>query len=81
VAAGTIITGQGRLIDLVHERELRGSPDELLVVPAGAVVVPGSRPATAAWGSARGIAVTVPVIVKYRDGGTEARVALEEALR
>ena len=48
LGAGVILNGQGRLIDLVEERELRGTPDEPLVVPAGAVVVPGTRPGTTA---------------------------------
>jgi 2,3,4,5-tetrahydropyridine-2-carboxylate N-succinyltransferase len=81
IGAGTIITGQSRLIDLVAERELRGTAEAPLVVPAGAVVVPGTRPATSAWARQHGLAVTVPVIVKYRDEGTDARVALEDALR
>jgi len=81
IGAGTIITGQSRLIDLVGEREMRGTPDQPLVIPAGAVVIPGTRPAASAWARASGISVTVPVIVKYRDEGTDARVALEEALR
>jgi len=81
IGAGTIITGQSRLIDLVYERELRGTPQLPLVVPPGAVVVPGTRPASSAWARDRAVAVTVPIIVKYRDEGTDARVALEDALR
>jgi 2,3,4,5-tetrahydropyridine-2-carboxylate N-succinyltransferase len=81
IGAGVVLTGQSRLVDLVAERELRGSPHEPLVVPPGAVVVPGTRPATSAWAREQGIAVSVPVIVKYRDAGTAARVALEDALR
>jgi 2,3,4,5-tetrahydropyridine-2-carboxylate N-succinyltransferase len=81
IGAGVILTGQGRLVDLVEERELRGTPGSPLVVPPGAVVVPGTRPAASDWGHDRGIAVSAPVIVKYRDEGTSARVALEGALR
>ncbi len=81
IGAGTIITGGSRLIDLVGERELRGTPEAPLVVPPGAVVIPGTRPASSRWAREQGISVTVPVIVKYRDEGTDARVALEEALR
>ena len=81
IGAGTILTGQSRLLDLVEEREWRGTPDAPLVVPPDAVVVPGSRPATSDWARGNGVAVSVPVIVKYRDAGTSARVALEDALR
>lgn len=81
IGAGVVLTGQGRLIDLVAERELRGTPDEPLVVPPGAVVVPGTRPASGEFARERGITLAVPVIVKQRDEGTAARVALEDALR
>lgn len=81
VGAGVLMTGQSRLIDLVDKRELQGTPDAPLVVPPGAVVVGGTRPASSDWGRERGIAVNVPVVVKYRDAGTAARIALEDALR
>jgi 2,3,4,5-tetrahydropyridine-2-carboxylate N-succinyltransferase len=81
LGAGVILTGQGRLIDLVEERELVGTPDAPLVVPAGAVVVPGTRPAGGSFAASRGVGLSVPVIVKRRDASTDARVALEEALR
>lgn len=81
LGAGVILTGQSRLIDLTEEREIRGTPDTPLVVPPGAVVVPGSRPAAGAWATHRGVSVGVAVIVKRRDATTAARVALEEALR
>jgi 2,3,4,5-tetrahydropyridine-2-carboxylate N-succinyltransferase len=81
LGAGVVLTGQGRLVDLVEERELRGTPEAPLVVPPGSVVVPGSRPASGAFAAAQGVALSVPVIVKRRDAGTDARVALEEALR
>lgn len=81
LGAGVILTGQSRLIDLVEGRELRGTPDAPLVVPAGAVVVPGSRSAPGEYASGLGIGLSVAVIVKRRDAGTSARVTLEEALR
>ncbi len=81
IGAGVIITGQSRLIDLVEERERQGTPEEPLVVPPGSVVVPGTRPASSAFGQERGVSLAVPVIVKLRDEGTSARVALEDALR
>lgn len=81
LGSGVILTGQSRVIDLVEERELRGTPEAPLVIPAGSVVVPGSRPAPGAWAAANGVGLSVPVIVKRRDGSTDARVALEDALR
>ena len=81
IGAGTIITGQSRIIDLVNERELRGTPEAPVVVPPDAVVVPGTRPAGSEFAREQGLSVSLPVIVKYRDAGTNARVALEDALR
>lgn len=81
LGAGVVLTGQSRVIDLVEERELQGTSDSPLVVPPHAVVVPGGRPAGGSYAAAHGVTLTVPVIVKRRDTGTDARVALEEALR
>ena len=65
----------------MNERELRSTPERPLIIPEGAVVVPGSRRATGAWSEARGLSISAPVIVKYRDAKTDARTALEGALR
>ena len=81
LAAGVILTGTSRLIDLVNETEHIGTPDGPLVVPPGSVVVPGSRPASGEYARRLGVSLSTPVIVKHRDPSTEARVALEEALR
>ena len=81
LGAGVILTGQSRIIDLVEEREIRGTSEAPLVVPPDAVVVPGSRPADSPWAAARGVSLSVAVIVKRRDSTTSARVALEDALR
>jgi 2,3,4,5-tetrahydropyridine-2,6-dicarboxylate N-succinyltransferase len=81
VAAGTILTGTTRLYDLVNERVIEGTLDEPLAVPAGAVVVPGVRSASGPFAAENGIALSAAVVVKYRDERTDARVALQEALR
>lgn len=81
IGAGVVLTGTSRLFDLVGKRELVGSSDRPLVVPPGAVVVPGSRPAAGKWAAARGLTIATALIVKRRDPGTDARVALETALR
>ena len=81
IGAGVVLTGTSRLYDLVEERELTGTTDRPLVVPAGAVVVPGSRPAPGAWAAGRGLTIATALIVKRRDPGTDARLALEVALR
>jgi 2,3,4,5-tetrahydropyridine-2,6-dicarboxylate N-succinyltransferase len=81
VGAGVVLTGTSRLFDLVEERELVGTAERPLVVPAGAVVVPGGRPAPGDWARERGLSIATALIVKRRDPGTDARVALEAALR
>lgn len=75
LAPGVLLTGSTVIHDLVHGRELKRE------VPEGAVVVPGTRPASGDYGKARGLQVSAPCIVKYRDDRTDAATCLEEALR
>jgi 2,3,4,5-tetrahydropyridine-2-carboxylate N-succinyltransferase len=81
IGAGVVLTGASRLYDLVRGRVLAGSPDAPLAVPAGAVVVPGSRSLGGELAREHGLAISVALLVKDRDAGTDARVALEDALR
>ena len=81
IAAGVVLTGTSRLYDLARERVIIGTLDEPLVVPAGAVVVPGVRGVSGEFASAHGLALSAAIVFKYRDERTDARVALEEALR
>jgi 2,3,4,5-tetrahydropyridine-2-carboxylate N-succinyltransferase len=80
LASGTILTGSTPIYDLPNARiiEPGGGP---LIVPEGAVVVPGSRPVSSGAGREWGLSVATPIIVKYRDERTDARTALEEGLR
>jgi 2,3,4,5-tetrahydropyridine-2-carboxylate N-succinyltransferase len=81
IGAGVTLTGTSRLYDLMRGRILEGTVDSPLVVPPGAVVIPGSRALHGPFASQHGLSVSVALIVKERDEGTSARVALEEALR
>ncbi len=81
IGAGVMLTGTSRLYDLVRDQVIEGATDGPLVVPAGAVVVPGARKLDGGFARAHGLSVSVAVIVKDRDHGTSARVALEGALR
>ena len=81
IGAGVSLTGTSRLYDLTTASVIQGLADEPLVVPAGAVVVPGSRAIAGAFARRHGLGLTTAVIVKQRDPGTAARVALEGALR
>jgi len=50
-------------------------------IPEGAVVVPGTRPAGNEWARSHGLSVSCPIIIKYRDEGSDASLELEDALR
>jgi 2,3,4,5-tetrahydropyridine-2-carboxylate N-succinyltransferase len=81
LAPGTILTGGTAVFDLVHDRVYRKDGDTPLEIPAGAVVVPGTRPVRSGPGLKAGIGLYTPVIVKYRDEKTDTSVRLEELLR
>ena len=81
IAAGVILTGTSRLYDLARSRVIVGTLDEPLVVPPGAVVAPGARSVQGEFAAEHGLALSAAIVVKYRDERTDARVALEEALR
>ena len=81
IGAGVTLTGTSRLYDLTRDVVLGGTVEAPLVVPAGAVVVPGSRSLSGEFAAAQGLSLATALIVKMRDEGTDARVALEDALR
>jgi 2,3,4,5-tetrahydropyridine-2-carboxylate N-succinyltransferase len=81
LAAGTILTRGTPVFDLVTGAIHRATPDTPLIIPAGAVVVPGSRAITTGKGKDWGLSVATPVIVKYRDEKTELSLTLEDLLR
>ncbi|MEQ9502205.1 MAG: 2,3,4,5-tetrahydropyridine-2,6-dicarboxylate N-succinyltransferase [Deltaproteobacteria bacterium] len=81
LGTGVILNGSTRVYDVVNERVLKREEDKPLEIPAGAVVVPGSRPVSGDFAASNGLHVATPLIVKYRDDKTDAATALEEALR
>lgn len=81
LAAGVVLTGTGRLYDCVRGELRRGSAAAPLEVPEEAVVIPGSRRLPGEFAEAHGLEAATAIIVKYRDARTDARVALEQALR
>lgn len=81
LAAGTILTRSTPLYDLPNDRIIEAEDGQPLVVPEGAVVVPGTRPVTTGRGREWGLSVATPIIVKYRDERTSARTALEAWIR
>ena len=81
LASGVILTRGTPVYDLINEAVYRGSADHPLEIPAGAVVVPGSRAVRGGWGAESGLSISTPVIVKYRDDRTDTSTALERWLR
>ena len=81
LGSGVVVTASTPIYDIPKERILRAADGQGVEIPAGAVVVPGSRAATSDFAREHGVSLYTPVIVKYRDEKTDARAALEDALR
>jgi 2,3,4,5-tetrahydropyridine-2,6-dicarboxylate N-succinyltransferase len=81
LASGVVLTGSTPLYDAVKGEIYRREEGRPLEVPAGAVVVPGTRALNVGPGKDWGLSVYTPIIVKYRDEKTELSVKLEEFLR
>jgi 2,3,4,5-tetrahydropyridine-2-carboxylate N-succinyltransferase len=81
IAAGTILTGSTPVYDLVKGEVIKPSADRPLIVPEGAVVVPGARAVAGGKGPEWGLSLATPVIVKYRDSRTDTRTELEAWIR
>ena len=81
LASGTILTASTPLYDITNGTIVKANPGEPLVVPEGAVVVPGSRRIRSESAPDWELSVATPIIVKYRDEKTSARTALEEWIR
>jgi len=81
LAAGTILTRGTPVYDATNGTILKATAETPLIIPAGAVVVPGSRAITTGHGKHLGLSVYTPIIVKYRDEKTDLSTTLEDLLR
>ncbi|MDQ3041165.1 MAG: 2,3,4,5-tetrahydropyridine-2,6-dicarboxylate N-succinyltransferase [Acidobacteriota bacterium] len=81
LASGVILTRSTPLFDLVKGEIYKSNGEKPLEVPAGAVVVQGSRAVTSGFGKENGLSIYAPIIVKYRDERTDAATKLEDYLR
>ncbi len=81
IAAGTILTGSTPVYDLVKGVVIKPSADQPLVIPQGAVVVPGARSVASGKDHGWNLSLATPVIVKYRDSRTDTRTELEAWIR
>src|SRR5690554_1013464 len=77
IAPGVTLSKAVPVYDLVNKKVLdRGS-----AIPENAVVIPGTRPVNNEWAKSQGLNISCPIIVKYRDAGSDASLELEDALR
>ena len=81
LGTGTILNRSTPVYDLVRGEVYRATDDQPLVVPEGAVVIAGSRAVTSGAGKDWGISIYTPVIIKYKDEKTGAKIQLEDLLR
>lgn len=81
IAAGVIITGSTPVYDMVNEKIYRKTKESPLIIPEGAVVIQGTRALKSDFAKHHDLALTTPIIIKYRDIHTDAATALEESLR
>jgi 2,3,4,5-tetrahydropyridine-2-carboxylate N-succinyltransferase len=81
LASGVTLTASTSIYDLVNKDVIRADKNGRVTVPENAVVVPGSRPAKGDFAAEQGVNLYTPVIVKYRDGKSDAKSCLEESLR
>jgi 2,3,4,5-tetrahydropyridine-2-carboxylate N-succinyltransferase len=77
IAPGVSLSAAVAVYDCVNECVL----EKGAAIPEGAVVVPGTRPMSSAWGTSLGLSISCPMIVKYRDEKSDASLELEEVLR
>ena len=81
LGSGTILTRSTPVYDLVRGEVYSATDHEPLMIPEGAVVVAGSRAISHGHGQEWGVSLYTPVIVKYRDSKTDAKIQLEDLLR
>jgi len=81
LASGVILTRSTPVFDLPNNRVIKSEDGGSLEIPAGAVVVQGSRAVSNDFGKENGLSIYCPIIVKYRDEKTDASTKLEDYLR
>lgn len=81
LASGVILTRSTPVFDLPNNRIIKAAEGGSLEIPAGAVVVQGSRAVSNDFGRENGLSIYCPIIVKYRDERTDAATKLEDYLR
>jgi 2,3,4,5-tetrahydropyridine-2,6-dicarboxylate N-succinyltransferase len=81
IGAGCILTGSTPVYDTVKGTVYKKTPDNPLIIPENAVVIPGSRALKNEFGIENNLSIYSPIIIKYRDEKTDAATALEYDIR
>jgi 2,3,4,5-tetrahydropyridine-2-carboxylate N-succinyltransferase len=81
LASGVILTRGTPVYDLPNNTIHKATAETPLIIPAGAVVVAGTRPIQQGPGKALGLSIYTPIIIKYRDEKTDLSTTLEDLLR
>ena len=81
LGTGAILNRSTPVYDVVTGAVHTATDDTPLVIPENAVVVAGSRAISHGRGKDWNLSLYTPVIVKYRDAKTDAKVQLEDLLR
>jgi 2,3,4,5-tetrahydropyridine-2,6-dicarboxylate N-succinyltransferase len=81
LGTGTILNRSTPVYDLVRNAIYKATDDQPLIIPEEAVLVAGARAITSGVGKDWGLSVYTPIIVKYRDQRTDAKIQLEDLLR
>jgi 2,3,4,5-tetrahydropyridine-2,6-dicarboxylate N-succinyltransferase len=81
LASGVILTRGTPVYDLPNNTIHKATVETPLIIPAGAVVVAGSRPIQQGPGKDLGLSIYTPIIIKYRDEKTDLSTTLEDLLR
>ncbi len=77
IAPGVVLSKSVPVYDCIHQKKL----EKGAAIPDGAVVVPGTRPIETSWAKEQNLSVSCPIIIKYRDKGSDASLELEKILR
>jgi 2,3,4,5-tetrahydropyridine-2,6-dicarboxylate N-succinyltransferase len=81
IATGVHITRSTPVYDLVNSTIICSTKTTPIIIPEGAVVIPGSRAIDQPFAKQHHLSAYTPIIIKYRDASTDAATALESSLR
>ncbi len=76
IAPGVVLSKSIPIYDCVNETIIRDG-----IIPSGVVVIPGTRPPSNSWAKEQNLNIACPIIIKTRDGKSDASLELEQLLR